>query len=335
MRESVQKKQEVAQTKMRNHQKRLLLYSFLASTTVFIGVWLGLSTLAMNAKVAKIEQEKVASDKEFAVLIKKLRAERLERERIQNESVRAETLERTLAGYTEPLKLSNNQCNFLNDHDNPTRIDVMVNKRHCVKPLDFEPKLAIVEGVDVATSAVDDYKALLSAIRKVGYNITGTSGYRSYADQAATYNYWFTAEGQAEANLHSALPGYSEHQTGLAIDFQIDGCALDCFGRTEAYTWLKKNAHKYGYIERYTQNETKVTGYGYEPWHWRYVGIETATDLKNSRQHNSRRVLESSLENDSGWHEVAHNRHYDENCVPNLAIGLEMFKFAHDDEACE
>lgn len=108
--------------------------------------------------------------------------------------------------------------------------------------------------------------------------LTPQSGYRSYATQQTLYNNYVAQDGQAKADTYSARPGYSEHQTGLTMDFAP---IADSFKSSAAYAWLTANAYKYGWIERYPETKVSVTGYSYEPWHWRYVGVEVATDMHN------------------------------------------------------
>jgi D-alanyl-D-alanine carboxypeptidase len=108
-----------------------------------------------------------------------------------------------------------------------------------------------------------------------------SSAYRSYANQVATYNNWVAINGSAAAaDTVSARPGYSEHQTGLAADLKVGSCVLECFGGTTQYAWLQAHASDYGFIERYPDGLTSITGYSPEAWHWRYVGPITAKDLK-------------------------------------------------------
>lgn len=108
-----------------------------------------------------------------------------------------------------------------------------------------------------------------------------SSAYRSYDNQVTTYNTWVTVNGSAAlADTVSARPGYSEHQTGLAADLKVGSCVLECFGTTSTYTWLREHAATYGFIERYPQGLSDITGYAPEAWHWRYVGPATAQDMK-------------------------------------------------------
>ena len=109
------------------------------------------------------------------------------------------------------------------------------------------------------------------------------SAYRSYSTQESVYAGWVDSLGQEGADLTSARPGHSEHQTGLAIDINAlpdQGCALEpCWGDTPHAQWLAANAYRFGFIVRYPDGKTDITGYEYEPYHMRYVGIELATEM--------------------------------------------------------
>lgn len=102
------------------------------------------------------------------------------------------------------------------------------------------------------------------------------SGYRSYQRQSGLYNTYVARDGLAEADTYSARAGHSEHQTGLAIDV-ADGNREFLDEESDEYEWLVDNSYKYGFIIRYTKNKEFVTGYQFEPWHIRYVGVNVAT----------------------------------------------------------
>lgn len=102
------------------------------------------------------------------------------------------------------------------------------------------------------------------------------SGYRSYQYQSGLYNTYVARDGLAEADTYSARAGHSEHQTGLAIDV-ADGNREFLDEESDEYEWLVDNSYKYGFIIRYTKNKEFVTGYQFEPWHIRYVGVNVAT----------------------------------------------------------
>lgn len=122
---------------------------------------------------------------------------------------------------------------------------------------------------------------MLSAARAAGQPLSVTSSYRSYGTQITTYNYWVSVSGKDGADTYSARPGYSEHQTGFALDVQTtDGRSLSDFAGTSQYAWLNAHAHEYGFIQRYIAGYESITGYKAEEWHYRYVGVDVASDMK-------------------------------------------------------
>lgn len=121
--------------------------------------------------------------------------------------------------------------------------------------------------------------AMCKAMIEDGLHPKVTSSYRSYATQNTLYNRYVANDGKAEADTYSARPGHSEHQTGLAVDIITSTSSLSTFKNTKEYQWLMENAEDYGFILRYTESKQAITGYISEPWHWRYVGIETAKDF--------------------------------------------------------
>ena len=91
-----------------------------------------------------------------------------------------------------------------------------------------------------------------------------------------------SVSGAAGADTYSARPGYSEHQTGFAVDVAnaTGTCSLDCFGTTSQYAWLQQHAADYGFIQRYYAGFEAITGYKAEEWHYRYVGVAIAKDMQ-------------------------------------------------------
>lgn len=125
-------------------------------------------------------------------------------------------------------------------------------------------------------------EAMFAAAARDGVSMVLASGYRSYATQVATYNSYVAARGQADADTASARPGYSEHQTGWAFDIADGGgvCGFQpCFADQPAAVWAKANGHRFGFVVRYPWMFHPITGYYYEPWHLRYIGVEAATDM--------------------------------------------------------
>ena len=115
--------------------------------------------------------------------------------------------------------------------------------------------------------------------KSLGLNLWIASGYRSYWTQNTLYNNYVAADGKEEADTYSARPGYSEHQTGLAFDLNS---VESSFANTDEGKWVKDNCYRYGLIIRYPKGKENITGYMYEPWHLRYVGVELATKLYNN-----------------------------------------------------
>ena len=132
-------------------------------------------------------------------------------------------------------------------------------------------------GVD--SEAYNSLLLMFAAAAEDGYSLWLLSGYRSYEDQDRIYNNYVARDGQAEADRYSARPGHSEHQSGLAFDLNS---LYQSFGETEEGIWLAENCHRFGFIIRYPSEKESITGYMYEPWHVRYIGVEMAQKVKDS-----------------------------------------------------
>ncbi|MDE5583161.1 MAG: D-alanyl-D-alanine carboxypeptidase family protein, partial [Ruminococcus sp.] len=162
---------------------------------------------------------------------------------------------------------------------------LVVNKSYAL-PSDYDPKMN--------EEAMQQFNVLAESARAEGLSIYLSSGYRSYSYQETIYNNYVLWNGQEIADTFSARAGHSEHQTGLAIDVNtID----DSFADTPEAKWLAEHAHEYGFIVRYPEGKEDITGFKYEPWHIRYLGIEKATEVYNSGL-----TLEEFLGIDSYYH---------------------------------
>lgn len=126
---------------------------------------------------------------------------------------------------------------------------------------------------------VNAFNTMKAAAANEGINLFIVSGFRSYATQASLYSNYVAGYGQVAADTFSARPGHSEHQSGLALDVNS---ADSSFAGTKEAIWVANNSYKYGFIVRYPQGKEHITGYMYEPWHLRYVGVNLATELYNS-----------------------------------------------------
>lgn len=128
-----------------------------------------------------------------------------------------------------------------------------------------------------------ELEKMFSDAKKENINLLLYSGYRSFSTQKEIYESKVKAQGQKNADLVSAKAGLSEHQTGLAVDVVSSDYTniTTGFAKTKASNWLVKNAANYGFIIRYQNGKTNITGYSFEPWHLRYVGVEAAREISS------------------------------------------------------
>jgi D-alanyl-D-alanine carboxypeptidase len=176
--------------------------------------------------------------------------------------------------------------------DDPASLWVVTNKLRPLDPQDYAAPDLVTVPVPFAnppmlraeaSEAVVTMFAAFTA--ETGKKMQSQSAYRSYGAQVRVYNGWVNSLGQAAADLTSARPGHSEHQTGLSIDISSvpAECVLKaCFGDTAQGAWLAENAWKYGFILRYPNGMTDITGYEFEPWHYRYVGKALAAEMRST-----------------------------------------------------
>ena len=163
---------------------------------------------------------------------------------------------------------------------------ILVNKVYGL-PWDYEPSDLTEANVTFAEGVVQSRKLMradaalaleemFEAALEDDIELLGISGYRSYYTQKTIYERRLEEMGEKHVSRYNAKPGHSEHQTGLAMDVGCPGYTdlTERFANTDAYKWLRKNAHLYGFIIRYTKDGEEETGYAFEPWHVRYVGDE-------------------------------------------------------------
>jgi D-alanyl-D-alanine carboxypeptidase len=132
----------------------------------------------------------------------------------------------------------------------------------------------------LAAATAAAFESMVAEAGAAGYELQLTSGYRSYGEQQQLYDRFVQDFGEEVAAERVALPGTSEHQTGLAADVGLVGLPDDqAFGNTQASVWVANNAHRFGFILRYPPDKADITGYANEPWHLRYVGVELAGQL--------------------------------------------------------
>lgn len=176
---------------------------------------------------------------------------------------------------------------------NPNDLHVVVNKQRKL-PDGYEPPDLVIPNVlfysddwekkHMRQEAATALELLFAAAANDGIDLIAVSGYRSYERQTTIYNYNVETQGLEHAQRYSAMPGHSEHQTGLTMD--VSGAALassylleESFRQTAEGEWLEQHAHEHGFVIRYPKGKEHITGYAYEPWHIRYVGKETAKEI--------------------------------------------------------
>ncbi|MCR2808189.1 MULTISPECIES: D-alanyl-D-alanine carboxypeptidase family protein [unclassified Microbacterium] len=204
----------------------------------------------------------------------------------------AEDFRRAVAGGLAP-------CVDLAD---PARLWTVINKTRPLTPLDYRPSaLAMpqgvrsVEGGSLRADAAAALSAMVAAAAAVGVGeIALESGFRSHTTQETSYGNQVSAQGVELADLSSARPGFSEHQSGLAADVVAcaDGCGtLDDLAASAQGQWITAHSWEFGWITRYEDGSTPITGYSPEPWHLRYIGPELAKAYHDGGWHTLEQFL--------------------------------------------
>lgn len=178
---------------------------------------------------------------------------------------------------------------------NPSSITVYVNKEYAL-PKDYKPDDLVIPNIHfniltydertmLRSAAAKAIEKLFAAAEKDDCHLAGVSGYRSYARQFKIFTNNIATQGKAHTLQYSAVPGTSEHQTGLSMDVStksLDYKLSEEFADSAEGKWLADNAYKYGFVIRYPKDKAKITGYAYEPWHIRYVGRGLSYYLYNN-----------------------------------------------------
>ncbi len=190
------------------------------------------------------------------------------------------------ASYFNDIKVVNGR----NIIQNPENVMVLVNKQFSL-PDGYEPAQLVIPDVAFSYGKLDLEKSymrhdaaaalekLFEGAQQAGIELYAVSGYRSYDRQTQVFDAEVSRVGEEKAVQAVAVPGSSEHQTGLSMDISSRSANLELseqFGETKEGKWIAENAHRYGFILRYPKGKESITGYKYEPWHFRYVGAEAA-----------------------------------------------------------
>ena len=138
------------------------------------------------------------------------------------------------------------------------------------------------EGIYLVEEARDNFYKLVDKAKEEGLTIRAISAYRGYTYQKRLYDKYVEVDGVNKADTYSARPGFSDHQTGLAIDVDNTVSSFENFTNTKEYQWMLDNSYKYGFILRYPSGKESITTYQFESWHYRYVGLKLAKKIKAS-----------------------------------------------------
>lgn len=189
-----------------------------------------------------------------------------------------------LVNIFERVNTNRDYAYYTNVQSSDTSLDdlLLVNKYYALDE-NYSPSNMIsispYGSVKMVRTAALAFIELCDQAKEDGYTIMGISGYRSYQTQKNLYNRYLQKDPQSVVDTYSARAGHSEHQTGLAIDVSSNNADILTFEMSTSFQWMKENAHLYGFILRYQKGKEDITGYKYEPWHYRYVGKEIATLL--------------------------------------------------------
>lgn len=207
------------------------------------------------------------------------------------QNLQSSVAQTTTSNQTEPATSSSStNTETTADITTTDSLTMLVNKNHRLSESYVPTDLVTVDlpstrDTQLRSAAAAGLTKLFDAASEAGLELYCCSGYRSYETQSELYDWNVSTYGVEGADLVSAQPGKSEHQLGLAMDVtsaSVDFDLLESFGTTAEGQFIKDNAYKYGFIVRYPQGKTDITGYAYEPWHLRYLGVDVATDIYNS-----------------------------------------------------
>lgn len=185
--------------------------------------------------------------------------------------------------FTKDINLNNTDYKNIKFSNNPLDYKVLVNKNNRLLQSFIPDDLVLInknysnENKYLRKEAAESFEKLSQTAKNLGYRIVAVSAFRDYDYQKNLFNHYVSEKGLDYALNCSAKPGHSEHQTGLAIDVEGSNMDYDNFDKSKEFEWMRENAHKFGFIMRYPKGHEHITRFKYEPWHYRYVGIPTAT----------------------------------------------------------
>lgn len=274
-----------------HHIKGFKVYTSITAILLVGGIIYGAYVFIANSRALKTTQQELVTSKETILALEKQNQElggtlsltQAEKDKLGNdledEQKKSKRLEaradkyKKLALTDKQLLAKYSKVYFLNENYSPTKLD------------DIDDKYVLPSGkklqfLDPALPYLED---LLEDADEAGVDLRVVSAYRSFEEQMALKSHYKIIYGAGTANTFSADQGYSEHQLGTTVDFgtpTVPG-AMSAFENTTAYKWLLENAHEYGFVISYPKSNSY---YIYEPWHWRFIGEDLASDLHDDKK---------------------------------------------------
>ena len=183
----------------------------------------------------------------------------------------------TSSGKAEPVSVVDDNILLLINKTHPLSSDYY--PQDMVKIERNDPQVGTAEVKQMRAVAAEHFEELLDAAHAAGYNIVLRNAFRSYSYQDSLFSSYAKNHGEDAANRYSARPGESEHQTGLCCDVGVPGRSLTSFNGSAEAAWMAEHAHEFGFILRFPEGKEDITGYMFESWHFRYVGLEAAGEI--------------------------------------------------------
>ncbi len=257
-------------------KKVKVLLTFIICITIITSVIVISTTKDTNKKVLTPEQKEIKKMKKIPYYKEKNKKRYLAYQEEKKDLPIEDVVMHVNIGIDKPYYTNTKKATNLNE------TTLLVNKYYYLTE-DYVPEnleeisLSYARsGMQLVHEAKEAFETLSEEAKKEGKNIIAMSSYRSYEYQVDLYNHYVETDGKEAADTYSARAGYSEHQTGLAVDVYNKELPYTSFEQTEEFTWMQENAYKYGFILRFPKDKVNITGYQYESWHYRYVGEEVA-----------------------------------------------------------
>ena len=296
--------------KVRIKWKNLIILLIATALIIFLLVkwigWISNSLKEENKKTPEIKEEKKPKEKpkekEPVKTEQEIKLEKLDKVNEKIDYFNMEYLDRYISYKEKNQDKENTQIiKDVNMHldkefyeeTEPAKFlnttNILVNKHYYLDE-NYEPdnleeidRKYALSGMELVKEAKEAFENMAKDAKKEKLNIVAMSTYRSYDYQVSLYNRYAKQDGKEAADKYSGRPGHSEHQTGLAVDVFDNEIDYTKFEKTNEFKWMEEHAQEYGFILRFPKDKENETGYIYESWHYRYVGVEAAKYIKENK----------------------------------------------------